>query len=127
MGNAPSVGSSVFSNALNATVYYLPGTAGWGPTFCDRSTALWWLPHPVILALPPSFGVSSNGFGFTISWVTNADVVVEACTDLTAPAWAPVSTNTLLMGVDRFTDGWSYFSDPVWTNSPGRFYRVRSH
>ena len=46
-------------------------------------------------------------------------VVVEASTDLAQPLWAPVGTNTL-------TDGSSYFSDPQWTNYPGRFYRLRS-
>ena len=118
-GNAPSVGSSVFTGADSATIYYLPGTTGWGPTFCDRSTALWWLPHPVILTLAPSFGVLSNEFGFTISWATNTSVVVETCTNLANPAWSPVQTNAL-------TDGWSYFSDPEWTNHPARFYRLRS-
>jgi len=46
-------------------------------------------------------------------------IVVEATADLAHPAWAPVSTNTL-------TGGSSYFSDPQWTNSPSRFYRLRS-
>jgi len=44
---------------------------------------------------------------------------VEACTDLANPAWSPVSTNIL-------SGGWSYFSDPQWTNHPRRFYRLRS-
>jgi hypothetical protein len=45
--------------------------------------------------------------------------VVEACTNLPAPDWSPVSTNTLI-------NGWPYFSDPQWANHPNRFYRVRS-
>ena len=41
-GNAPSlVGSDVFAGDDNATVYYLPGTTGWGPTFGGRPTAVW--------------------------------------------------------------------------------------
>ena len=41
-GNAPSVPDSyVFSGDNNPTVYYLPGTTGWGPTFGGRPTALW--------------------------------------------------------------------------------------
>jgi hypothetical protein len=44
-GNAPGLGgSSVFAGNNNATVYYLPGTTGWGPTFGGRPTALWPLP-----------------------------------------------------------------------------------
>ena len=35
-GNAPSVGLDVFYDDNNVTNYYLPGTAGWGPTLGDR-------------------------------------------------------------------------------------------
>jgi hypothetical protein len=97
----------------------LPGTTGWGATFDNRPTALWFLPNPQILNHSASFGVQPGGFGFTISWATNASVVVEAATNLANPVWIPVSTNTL-------TGGTNYFSDPQWTNYPGRFYRVRS-
>jgi pimeloyl-ACP methyl ester carboxylesterase len=40
-GNAPSLGSDVFYGDSNATVYYLLGTTGWGPTFGGRPTMLW--------------------------------------------------------------------------------------
>jgi len=46
-------------------------------------------------------------------------LVLEARTNLADPVWSPVATNPL-------TDGWSYFSDPDWTNCPARFYRLRS-
>jgi hypothetical protein len=118
-GNAPSLGgSSVFSGDNNATVYYLPGTSGWGSTFGGRPTALWFLPNPLILTSGPGFGVQSNAFGFIISWATNLPVVVEACTNLANHSWSALKTNTL-------TGGWSYFSDPQWANYPGRFYRLR--
>lgn len=97
----------------------MPWTTGWGPIFGGLPTALWWLPNPSILNNSPSFGVQTNGFGFIISWATNIPVVVEACTNPANPTWFPVRTNTL-------TDGWSYFSDPQWTNYPARFYRLRS-
>ena len=45
--------------------------------------------------------------------------MVEACTNLADPAWSPLQTNTL--SGDSF-----YFSDPQWTNYPGRFYRLNS-
>jgi len=120
LGNAPSVAWAVFSD--NPTVYYLPGTTGWGPPgtlFDGLPTALWLLPNPMILNFEPNFGVRTNRFGFTISWATNIPVVVEACTNFTSPVWQPVQTNTL-------TGGSSYFSDPQWTNYPARFYRLRS-
>jgi hypothetical protein len=46
-------------------------------------------------------------------------IVVEACTNLANPIWLSLSTNIL-------TGDSSYFSDPQWTNYPGRFYRLRS-
>jgi len=118
-GNAPSGDSSLFGANINATVYYRPGTMGWGPTFGERPTALWSLPNPLILKNGPSFGVRTNRFGFIISWATNRPVVVEASTILATPVWSPVATNAL-------TGGWSYFSDPQWANYLSRIYRVRS-
>jgi hypothetical protein len=40
-GNAPIAGSKVFYGDANTTVYYLPGTTGWGPTFGGVPTELW--------------------------------------------------------------------------------------
>ena len=119
-GNAPSPtnDSTVFSSDP-ATVYYLPGTTGWGAMFDGRLTAPWFLPNPVILNHSAGFGVQPGGFGFTISWATNVSVVVEAATNLANPVWIPVSTNTLIGGTN-------YFSDPQWTNYPNRFYRITS-
>jgi hypothetical protein len=95
----------------------LPGTTGWGSTFGGIPTALWSLPYPLILN--GSLGVRSNQFGFTVSWATNLNVVVEAATDLANPIWSPLQTNAL-------TSGSFYFSDPQWKGYPSRFYRVRS-
>jgi hypothetical protein len=116
-GNAPEADLTVFSGD-HATVYYLPGTTGWGPKFGGVATALRWLPNPLILNNGPSFGVQTNGFGFLISWAIDVSVVVETCTNLANPIWHPLSTNTLVGGS-------SYFSDPQWTNYGLRFYRLR--
>jgi hypothetical protein len=102
-----------------ATLYYLSGTTGWSSNASGRPTALWVLPNPLVLNFGPSFGVQANHFGFIISWATNVPVVVEACTNLSNPAWSPIATNTLL-------NGSVYFSDPQWSNYASRFYRVRS-
>jgi hypothetical protein len=107
----------VFSSDNNATVYYLPGTTGWGSTYAGLPTATWTLPYPLILN--GSLGVLSNQFAFTVSWATNASVVVEASADLNNPKWSPVITNALNNGVVNFTN-------PKWANYPSRFYRVRS-
>lgn len=118
-GNIPRVGDNAFFLADKATVYYLPGTTGWRPSLGGRPTKLWSLPHPVILRSAPGFGPTADGFSFSISWATNAAVVVEASSDLAAPNWIPMSTNTLTAGTSRFTD-------PQWTNHPARLYRVVS-
>jgi hypothetical protein len=110
-------GSGSIFRLDNATAYYLPGTTGWGSTFGGIPTALWTLPYPLILN--GSLGVLSNQFGFTVSWATNLNVVVEAATDLASPVWSPLQTNAL-------TSGSFYFSDPQWEHYPSRFYRVRS-
>lgn len=41
-GNAPDLGFDVFKFDDNATIYYLAGTTGWGPTFGGRPAMQWW-------------------------------------------------------------------------------------
>lgn len=115
-GDAPSPGASVFSADNNVTVYYFPGTTGWGPTFAGLPSVLW---NPQVQTKDTSFGVRSNQFGVNITGTANIPVVVEATTNLASPVWSPLQTMTL-------TNGAVYFSDPAWTNYPGRFYRLRS-
>jgi hypothetical protein len=115
-GGAGSADSTVFSGE-SGTVYYLPGTTGWGATFGGWPTAQWYQPQPQILASGPGFGVQGNRFQFTISWATNTSVVVLASTNLLN--WTPVITNALVNGTNAFADA-------TWTNYPRRFYRVRS-
>ena len=115
-GNKPISDSSVFTGDFNATVYYLPGTTGWGATFGGRPTVLW---NPQVLTSDASFGVRTNQFGFNIIGTTNIPIVVEACTSLGGDAWVPLQSVSL-------TNGSFLFNDPQWTNYPGRFYRLRS-
>ena len=114
--NAPSLVSTAFDGDYLATVYYVPGTSGWGPTFGGRPTAIW---LPQMRTDLPSFGVHSNQFQFAMSWAPNSVVVVEACTNLGNSGWLAVSTNTLV-------DGAALFKDAQWTNQARRFYRLRS-
>lgn len=119
LGNIPRVGANAFGLQTHATLYYLPGAAGWPKSVDGRPTQFWKLPEPVILSHTSDFGPSSEGFGFRISWAEDADVIVEAATDLRAPVWLPVSTNTLVNGVSKFID-------PHWTDFSTRSYRVVS-
>jgi hypothetical protein len=72
---------------------------------------------PVILVNDPSFGFSSNRFGFEFSGTAGQVVIVETSTNLAT--WTPVATNTLAATP-------SYFSDPYSEAFPQRFYRLRS-
>jgi hypothetical protein len=114
-GNAPTVGSAAL-DSNNGTVYYLPGTTGWGATLGGVATVPW---NPLIQTSDASFGVRNNQFGFNITGSANIPIVVEACTDLTGSIWTPLHTLTL-------TNGLFYFSEPVQTNSSGCYYRIRS-
>jgi len=114
-GNSPSLGAQVFWSD-NATVYYLPQTKGWGPTFGDLPSVLW---NPHAQTSDASFGVRQNRFGFNIGGTPDIPLVIEASTDPAARSWISLQSCTL-------TNGLIYFSDPQWTNYPGRFYRIRS-
>ena len=107
-GNAPGDNGTAFYDDP-VTVYYLPGTTGWGPTFGSAPTELW---NPQATA----FTAAGGQFGFSITGPTNATIVVETCTNLANPVWLPVSTNTL-------SGGTSSFSDPQSMNYPNRYYR----
>ncbi len=113
LGNAPTADSTVFPG-VPGTVYYLPGATGWTNPFAGLPVVLW---NPVIQTGDGSFGVQSNQFGFNITGIANIPIVVEACTNLANPMWAPLLAGTL-------TNGALYFSDPGWTNYPERFYRI---
>jgi hypothetical protein len=118
-GNAPKVG--VFYNYSlgpeSVVLYYLPGTSGWG-SFDPASS---YRNHPIVLwnPLAQSSGVRSNRFGFNITGTAGIPIVVEACTNLAPGSWSALQSCTV-------TNGSIYFSDPQWTNYPGRLYRLRS-
>ncbi len=114
-GNAPSADGSVFYSCLNLTVYYLPEASGWTnfSTEADVPAVAW---NPVI-AMDSSFGISNGQFGFNITAGANIPVVVEACSNLTTAAWAPLQSLSL-------TNGSAYFSDSLQNGSASRFYRL---
>ncbi|HXC37038.1 MAG TPA: leucine-rich repeat protein [Candidatus Acidoferrales bacterium] len=127
-GNAPGVGSYAFyetGSGKGVIVNYLPGTAGWQSLSAAlgqwlAASMFWYLPSPEILSFEPTFGVYNNQFGFTISWATNATVMVDACTNLANPVWLQISTTTVTA-----TNGTANFTDPQWGSFRTRFYRLR--
>lgn len=120
-GNAPTPGVDFFGEDNfhpdeMVTLYYLPGTTGWRPTFANRPTVLW---NPEVVTTDGNFGVRQNRFGFNIAGTADLPIVVEATTSLLDGPWVPLQTCTL-------TNGLVYFSDPQWTNDSQRIYRIRS-
>ena len=113
-GNAPSADSTSFYADNNVIAYYLPGTVGWAE-FSAESGAPVVLWNPQAQTAVNGFGFQANQFGFNISGTSNIVVLVEACTNLCNPCWAPLQTITL-------TNGLSPFSDSQRTNFPSRFY-----
>jgi hypothetical protein len=77
-------------------------------------TVLW---NPIVQTNDGHFGVHSNQFGFNITSTNSIPIVIEACTNLANPVWTPLTNVSL-------TNGSFYFSDPQWTNYPGRFYGI---
>ncbi len=116
-GNPPAPGGSeIFSNAANATLYYLPGNGNWPASWAGHPTSVW---LPQCQTGDGGFGVRTNRFGFNVFWASGQVVVVEACDNLASPAWQPLQTNTL-------TSAPYYFNDPDGIHHPGRFYRLRT-
>jgi len=113
-GNAPSLGGSYVFSDDNLTVYYLPGSTGWGSTFGSRPAVLW---SPQVQTSDGSFGVRTNQFGFNITGNSGLVVVVETSTNLANPTWSPIQTITL-------AGGSAYFNDAQWKSCPTRFYRL---
>jgi hypothetical protein len=112
--NAPSYKTCVFCGD-RVTVYYLPGTSGWGVTFASRPTSLW---DARMRTDDGSFGVRQNRFGFNIVGTPDIPIVVETSTNVASESWIALQSGTL-------TNGLVYFSDVHWTNYPSGFYRVR--
>lgn len=122
LGNAPTTGVSyfgtddVFHTSDLVTVYYVPGTTGWGDTLAGVPAVLW---NPQIQTGDAGFGVGPTGFGFNVVGTPDIPIVIEVGTDLAAQPWVPLQSCTL-------TNGLIHFTDAQWTNYPGRFYRIRS-
>jgi hypothetical protein len=114
-GNAPpDDGTAFYADNTGANfVYYLTGTTGWNPTFGGLPAVLW---NPKAQGA----GMIAGHFGFGINGPPYANIVVEACTNISHPTWIPLSTNTLS------DTGASTFSDPKSGNYPFRYYRFRS-
>ncbi|HLH54531.1 MAG TPA: leucine-rich repeat domain-containing protein [Verrucomicrobiae bacterium] len=116
LSSPPRIGAGIFSGDINATVYYDPLASGWTNSFAGLPAIAW---NATPSANVSGLGVGLGGFQFPIAGNSNLSFVVEATTTLNNPTWAPIGTNTTSSGI-------IYFSDPNWTRTPTRFYRLRS-
>jgi hypothetical protein len=99
LGNAPEFAGEAFSgpgstssNNSPTTVYYMPGTTGWGATYSGRPTAVWVLQLPVISNFSV-IGVSSlglNSIKFNHNTSPGIPYRVERSPDL--KSWTTVSS-----------------------------------
>lgn len=85
-GNAPADAGWTTNLATSPTVFYLPGTSGWGPTYGSLATQLF-LPT----AVSPSYG-SATGFSFFWTGTGTIPMNVQRTTSMTG-TWSVVSTN----------------------------------
>jgi hypothetical protein len=111
-GDRPRSGGLLFSGSDNVTVYYLPGTTGWGDSYADRPAVLW---NPVIS--DPTPGVAGTGFSFRITGTEDIPIGMEATDDLVAGIWTRLGTNTLAGGTLEFQD------EDAWEDG-SRVYRI---
>ena len=114
-GNAPAFGVNVFFGDDRVVFYCMPGTTGWNTPIDSRSAKVW---DPHVKSINKPAGKQGKHFGFTVAGTAGIGVVIEACSDLSAPVWTPVSTNVLV-------NGSATFSDPSAANHLRRFYRLR--
>lgn len=116
-GAAPALGFEVF-DGVTATVYYRPGADGWGTEYGGLPTQQLDPDSGSIEIVHAGFAAPGI-FGFTAVASNDLAVVVEVCTNITAPAWQILATNAI-------SGGSLSFSDPQAAQHRRRYYRVRT-
>lgn len=113
LGDAPSA-ERLFPTEPPPTVYYLPGTTGWGSSYGWAPTALW-----VPVASNPRF--NGGRFDTSVDGPASLVVVLESHPSLDASArWEPVATNAI-PGTSHLT-----LTDTTAGESGIWLYRVRA-
>ena len=117
-GNAPVADSTLFYHSTKATVYFLPGTTGWGPTFGGA---------PAVLRTPKAATAAAtvvNGFlvGASISdpglGYTNTPIVRVIGGNGTGAQAVAVVSNGIVTAVKLLAAGSGYTTAPVIVIAP---------
>jgi uncharacterized repeat protein (TIGR03803 family) len=117
-GANPYAGLLLSGHTLYGTAEF-GGDSGYGTVFS------------IALPVPPQPRIASSAGNVTLTWPTNAvmftapptlgaSFTLQACTNLDHPVWTTLQTLTA-------TNGVFYYSEPLQTDSPGRFYRISAH
>jgi len=119
-GNAPTPGESnngedIFYVDPLVTLYYLPGTTGWGSTYANTPAVLW---NPQSQSAAGGMAAGTS-FGFNVVGTADIPILIEASANPGGGSWVPLQSCTL-------TNGSINFSDPESATIPARIYRIRS-
>jgi len=112
-GNAPGIPNGLLAS-LPTTVYYLPGTSGWGSTFGGRPALLW---NPAFDQCLPDTPTSGS-LQLTITGTATIPLRVESSDGLNPANWA------LLDNVSVGSGGRVSLGDPATGATSQRFYRI---
>ena len=130
-GNAPNLGYEIiepqgwvdytaFSADPVVTAYYVPGTTGWAEFATETGVPIVpWLAEPADTEQRTRFWGAKQPVWFHRLVGHQRRVGGGGMHESGQARWQPVGTKAL-------TSGTFYFSDPGWTNYPGRFYRLRA-
>ena len=109
-GNAPEHGGSVFFDSDAVTIYYLPGTTGWGSAFSDRPTLLW---DPTLTSVT----IAGSNVSCSVTGTPSIPVALEKNTNLLSDMW-------LRLYETNITDGAVTLHDTNEMNGLVIFYRI---
>ncbi len=112
-GNAPSADSSVFAGDQDATVYYLPGTTGWGPLFGGLPTALWnagtfgalqvSISPPSVVSAGAQWQVDGGAWQNSGTIVSNLPVGSHTVAFSTVPGWITPTNQSVTITLNQTT------------------------
>jgi len=113
-GANPYAGLILSGSTLYGTAYH-GGASGYGTVF---SLSLQGSVHQTVN--PPQLTIVPSGGNIILTWPTNAaGFILQAAGSLANPVWTPLPVSMVINGKFQF-------SEPMQTNSAGRFYRLSS-